>query len=139
TSLLPSVLENAALGIFDSVEARKHATDDDPWAREWLKNNTASFGPYTVERFDPGNEVTLTAHCGYWPGSPTIETITMRNVPDAASRAQLLQSGSADVNLGVPPTEWNALGKSPNIQTVAMGSPSALEIWINTTKEPTSD
>ena len=48
TTLLPSVLENAALGIFDSVEAKKHATPDDPWAREWLKTNTASFGPYTV-------------------------------------------------------------------------------------------
>lgn len=136
TTLLPSVLENAALGIFDSVEAKKHATTDDPWAREWLKANTASYGPYTVEKFDPGNEVTLKAHSGYWPGSPKIETVTMRNVPDAASRAQLLQSGSADLNLGVPPTEWTALGKNANIQTVAMGSPSALEIWLNTTKEP---
>lgn len=139
TTLLPSVLENAALGIFDSVEAKKHATPDDPWAREWLKNNTASFGPYTVEKFDPGNEVTLKAHSGYWSGSPKIQTVTIRNVPDAASRAQLLQSGSADLMLGVPPTEWAALEKNAKIQTVAMGSPSALEIWLNTTKEPTNN
>ena len=30
-------------------------------------------------------------------------------------------------------------GKNANIQTVAMGSPSALEIWLNTTKEPTDN
>ncbi len=138
TLLLP-ILENAALGILDSVEAKKHATADDPWAREWLKTNVASYGPYTVDKFDPGNEVTLKGHTGYWSGAPKIKSVTVRNVPDAAGRAQLLQSGSVDLDMGVPPVEWKALEKNSGIKTVAMESPSALQIWINTTKAPMSN
>lgn len=139
TTLLPAILDNAAVGIYDSVEAKKHATDEDPWARERLKDNVASFGAYTVADLDPGESVTLAANPNYWNGEPAIGTIAVQAVPDAASRAQLLQGGSADLVFGVPPVEWNALQGNDRISTVAMDSPSALEIWFNTQQAPTDN
>lgn len=139
TTLLPAILDNAAIGIYDSTEAKKHATDEDPWAREWLKTNVASYGAYTISSLDPGESVTLAANPNYWSGEPEIGTITVQAVPDAASRTQLLQGGSADLVFGVPPVEWNALQANSDVQTMAMDSPSALEIWFNTQQAPTDD
>ena len=139
SSMLLPILDNAALGILDSTEAKKHATKKDPWASEWLKTNTASFGAYSVSAFKPGEEVTLDGNEDHFDGGPAIDTVTVRNVPEAASRAQLLQTGSADIAMGVPPVEWKALEASDKISTQAMDSPNALQIWVNTTKEPMTD
>jgi peptide/nickel transport system substrate-binding protein len=136
SSLLLPILDNAALGILDSTEAKKHATKDDPWAGEWLKTNTASFGAYSVADFKPGEEVVLDGNEEHFDGAPAIDTVTVRNVPEAASRAQLLQTGSADIAMGVPPVEWKALEANDKMTTQAMDSPNALQIWFNTTKDP---
>jgi peptide/nickel transport system substrate-binding protein len=40
--------------LFDSVEAKKHAAADDPFATKWLANNTASFGPYHLQSVQSG-------------------------------------------------------------------------------------
>jgi peptide/nickel transport system substrate-binding protein len=37
--------------IFNSGLAKKHATDQDPWTQEWLKNNEAGGGAYRVEKW----------------------------------------------------------------------------------------
>ena len=43
--------------IINSGLAKKHATDKDPWAMEWLKNNEAGGGAFRVEKWPPGQEV----------------------------------------------------------------------------------
>ncbi len=43
--------------VFNSGLARKHATDQDPWAQDWLKNNEAGSGAYRVEKYTPGQEL----------------------------------------------------------------------------------
>jgi peptide/nickel transport system substrate-binding protein len=40
--------------IVDATEAKKHATAGDPWAKDWLSKNSATFGPYRVAKFTPG-------------------------------------------------------------------------------------
>src|SRR5262249_14268481 len=47
---------------FDSTEAKKHVTADDPWATKWLATNAAGFGPYALESYTPGTSVVLTAN-----------------------------------------------------------------------------
>ena len=84
------------LVIYDSVEVLSHATDEDPFANEWLNQNTAGFGPYRITDFGPGGEsVTLEAREDYWGEQPALQTVTQRSVPDANTRLQLLLSGDA--------------------------------------------
>ena len=40
--------------IFDSTEAKKHVTSNDPFAQDWLDTNIAGFGPYTLQSNIPG-------------------------------------------------------------------------------------
>ncbi len=92
--LLPS-LGTGWLAIYDSVYLQEnHATDEDPYANEWLNQNTAGFGPYRVLEFGPGgDEMILEARENYWGPQPALKRVIQRSVPDANSRLQLLLSG----------------------------------------------
>ena len=86
-----------ALGILDSVEAQANATEDDPWAAEWLASNSSTFGPYQVESLAPGEEVRLVKNPNYWNADAVdIDRIIMRSIPDAGNRLLLIGSGDAD-------------------------------------------
>ncbi|HEX3953369.1 MAG TPA: ABC transporter substrate-binding protein [Stellaceae bacterium] len=39
--------------VINSGLAKKHATDADPWATDWLKNNEAGGGAYQVDKWTP--------------------------------------------------------------------------------------
>ncbi|HYB44173.1 MAG TPA: ABC transporter substrate-binding protein, partial [Candidatus Methylomirabilis sp.] len=82
-------------GPFDATEAKKHATAADPWAKEWLKNHTAGFGPYRIVRNVPGQEMELTRNPNYQP-RPAVGRILIKIIPDSATRLALLKRGQVD-------------------------------------------
>ena len=84
-------------GIIDSTEAKKHATEDDPWASDWLATNAATFGPYYIEEWSPGNQVVIVANPNYYGEAPSIKKIIYREIPNSANRLAMLQSGDIDV------------------------------------------
>lgn len=92
--LLPS-LGTGWLAIYDSTYLQEnHATDEDPYANEWLNQNVAGFGPYRVLEFGPGgDEMVLEARENYWGAQPALKRVIQRSVPDANSRLQLLLAG----------------------------------------------
>ncbi len=79
--------------IYDSTEAKKHATADDPWAINWMLTNTAGYGAYTVQSVRPGEEAVFVANPNYFRGAPYFGRVIYRAVPSAASRITLLRSG----------------------------------------------
>lgn len=86
-----------AVPIFDTVEVQKHATDEDPWARDWLATHTAGFGPYHVEEYSPGNQVVWVQNPNYWEGDLPVQRIIHREVPDESTRLSLIREGGVDV------------------------------------------
>lgn len=97
----PSPVLIAALSIYvpsiyDSTETQTHATAEDPFAAEWLKQNTAGFGPYHLESITPDEQAVFVANPNYWGEQPFFQRVIYRAVPDAANRAVLLQAGEVD-------------------------------------------
>ena len=96
-SLTLPVLTWYGMGIIDSVEARSHATDEDPWAQEWMATNSASYGAYQVESMIPSEEIRLTKNPNYWNADAVaVENVVMRAVPDPGSRMLLVGAGEVD-------------------------------------------
>jgi len=56
--------------IINSKLAKAHATPDDPWAVNWLKENEAGSGAYIVETFKPGEQVVVKRNEAWNRGSP---------------------------------------------------------------------
>src|SRR5216683_2583698 len=70
------------IGIFNSGLAKQHATDKDPWAMEWLKNNEAGNGAYQIEKWTPGQELVYRRFDEWKSGSlPKIQRVIWRMVP----------------------------------------------------------
>ena len=104
SAVVMSTLAYPLMGIIDSDEAKKHATEDDPWASEWLSSHSASFGAYKLAVLEPGQELRLEYNPNYWGEKPEFTEIVIKSVPDASSRAQLLMSGEVDM-ISEPPIE----------------------------------
>ena len=83
TIVLKLMCMNYYGGPFDSVEAKKHATPADPYAKEWLRNHDAGFGPYHVVKNVPRQELVLDRNPNYQP-RPPIKDVTPRDDPPAS-------------------------------------------------------
>ncbi|WP_374449522.1 ABC transporter substrate-binding protein [Stella sp.] len=104
-------------GPFDSTEAKKRASAADPWAKEWLKTNTAGFGPYHVEKHTPGEELILVRNPHFQP-KPQIARVVIKIVPDSATRLALLKRGSVDYAMRLRQREYNEVAKDGNLKLV---------------------
>jgi ABC-type transport system substrate-binding protein len=92
SSIFLSALTLYTPSIYDSTEAKKHATPDDPWALKWMETNTAGFGAYQVESVRPGEQAVFVANPNYFRGKPFFDRVIYRAVPSGASRVTLLRS-----------------------------------------------
>lgn len=53
-------------------------------------------GPYQVAEWVKDDHITLTAYLGYWGPKPKIQTIILRDIPDASTSMLALQKGDID-------------------------------------------
>jgi peptide/nickel transport system substrate-binding protein len=99
--------------MINSTLAKRHATADDPWAQTWMKENTAGGGAYTVETFRPGEQVVLRRNDNWKNGPegrlPFFRRIIAQTVPEAATRASLLERGDADLSIDLLASDVPAL------------------------------
>lgn len=122
--------------IFDSTEAKKHVTDADPWARDWLGTHTAGFGPYHVETFEPGREVVWVENPNYWEGDLAIDRIIQREVPDESTRLTLLKSGEVDIATFLGPSALEDADASEGVSVLSLQGNLGLMFGLNNAVAP---
>ena len=64
---------------------------------EAYKKAPVGAGPYKLQAYKPGVELTLEAHEGYWRKAPAVKTLVFRTIPDEATRLAALKRGEVDV------------------------------------------
>src|SRR5437773_71950 len=90
--------------IMNSELCKKNATDKDPWAMEWCRNNHASGGAYKVEKWQPSTEVIFVRNDDWKNGPlPKVKRVVQRIIPSAGNRRALLERGDADLSFDLPP------------------------------------
>ncbi|MGE8106676.1 ABC transporter substrate-binding protein [Allorhizobium sp. NPDC080224] len=114
--LLEKLWINSDIGMLDSKAMKEKITADDPWGSRFLASNSASFGPYVVTKYAPGQEVVYQANEKYYRGAPKLKRIIFREMPTAANRVAALQGGAVDVAEYLSPRELAQLEKVPGIQ-----------------------
>lgn len=115
--------------IYNSTVAKQHATADDPWAAEWLKENTAGSGAYTVESFTPGQQIAY-ARFDDWKGGelPFFKRVVHQLVPTASSRVVALERGDTDIALAIPPQEMASLEEKEGVKVVSVPMRNAFQL-----------
>lgn len=114
--------------IFNSKAAMKHATPEDPWAREYTKNTPLGGGAYMLERWDPGQQ-TIYQRFDNWKSGPLpkMKRVVIREVPSAANRRALFERGDADISLDLPAKDFKELAADQRFKVA--GVPIENGIW----------
>jgi peptide/nickel transport system substrate-binding protein len=124
--------------VINSRLARRHATEKDPWAMEWLKNNEAGSGAYTVDSYTPGVEVVYRRFENWASGpKPAIRTVIERTVPSASTRRAMLERGDVDMSFDLSPKD--AADMAQNAKIKVQGQPIENCMWfvdMNVTRPP---
>ncbi|MFN4155788.1 MAG: ABC transporter substrate-binding protein [Paracoccaceae bacterium] len=99
--------------MINSKVAKEHATEEDPWALEWLKTNHAGSGAYKVEAFRPGEQVVLVRNESWSGGGEDkalgFERVIIQTVPEPATRANLVERGDADLAVDLQASDLTSL------------------------------
>jgi peptide/nickel transport system substrate-binding protein len=121
-------------------EARKHATEDDPWALEWMKRNAPSIGPYMLESWEPGVQQVLVRNPNYYGPAPDIGRIIYRQVPESANRVALLISGDAQIGRDLTQDELDALEQADGVRAECIAANQFVYVALNFAEgKPTAD
>jgi peptide/nickel transport system substrate-binding protein len=127
--------------MINSKVAKQHATADDPWAIEWLKNNTAASGAYMVESYKPGESVILRRN-EKWKHSadgslPMFKRIILQTVPEPATRANLIEKGDADLSIDLAASDIPVMEKAAKVKVVSVPQTNGFtHITMNTQMAP---
>jgi peptide/nickel transport system substrate-binding protein len=117
---------------YDSKEMKKHATEADPWAHDYVNTQSdLAFGPYCLERWVKDDEFVLTANPNYYRGKPAIDRIVIKKVPQSSNRTLALRGGSAQLTQRLTAREFNSLRKAPGVKVAGIYGNEVLLLSLN--------
>ncbi len=124
--------------IINSKVAKSHATAEDPWATEWLKNNAAGGGPFKLEAHTPGQSVTYSRFDEWKNGTlPGFRRVLWQVVPAAQSRRSSLERGDADIVQDLPPQDAVSMSQAGAVKVVGVPMAGAFQfIGMNNAMAP---
>ncbi|MER5171065.1 ABC transporter substrate-binding protein [Thioclava kandeliae] len=134
--LLMKLQVNLYNNILDSTKCKEMATADDPWARDFLANESAGFGPYKLAQLVRGQQAMLVGREDYWGGAPAITQVVYKEVPTSATRASLVQGGAVDIALVLQPLEIEQLQKATGVSVASIKASPMFWAELNTKFEP---
>ncbi|MDQ2699797.1 MAG: ABC transporter substrate-binding protein [Actinomycetota bacterium] len=126
-------LAQTGMSPIDRKELEKHGGMT-PEGDEWIATNPIGTGAYTLEKYEPDNEVVMAARDDYWQGEPKNTKVNLRIVSDVTTMKTLIQSGQVDMAAGVPLKDVDTLGEGRQV----FSDPSQFYVWLgmNNKKPP---
>ncbi|WP_315834409.1 ABC transporter substrate-binding protein [Bradyrhizobium prioriisuperbiae] len=129
--------------IINSKLARQHATAEDPWAQDWMKTNTAGSGAYTVEAFKPGEQIVLRRNENWTGGRdgklPFFKRVIEQTIPEAATRANLIEKGDADIAIDLQASDVVSLQSGGKLRVDSTPQSNGFTMIVFNTQMPPFD
>ena len=82
---------------------------------EAFKKAPVGAGPYKFVSFKPGLELVLDAFDGYWRKAPAVKRLTLRVIPDEATRLAALKGGEIDIAYSIRGELAQELQRTPGL------------------------
>lgn len=96
-------------------------------------------GPYTFVEWEEGDHTTMKRNEDYWGEKPGVDTVTIKEVPEAGSRTAMLQTGEADFIYPTSSDQIEAIKTNDDINVMAADSNIMRYVTLNTNIEALSD
>lgn len=140
-ALTETILTFQVFGVISQATAEAHATTDDPWAEAYFRENANASGPYILDESSEDGEYTFLPNPNYWRGEDFFQNsgVIFDVVESADERTAMVQSGEADVALGIPFNELRDLQADPNLAVHAIPSGRIYHLGMNVNVAPFDD
>jgi peptide/nickel transport system substrate-binding protein len=129
------VLTEVNLAIVNVNEINQHGASSEEQMK-WVAANTTGAGPYYVDSYEAGNQLTLKVNPNYWGGAPYYDTVIYKVIPDAESRLLLLKSGDVDMVYEIPLKDYASLKENPDVSAYAIPTLGTLFYWTGSQLDP---
>lgn len=110
--LLIHALTQPNLSIVDVAVVEENGGND------WLANNAAASGPYTLSSYQPGVKAVYTANPNYYGNAPIESEVVLNFISDPSALLLQARNGGADVTLGLPKQMVDQVKGDLNVVTV---------------------
>lgn len=89
--------------VINSKVAIANATEDDPWAMEYLHKTPAGSGAYKIAKWASGEQVVYERNDN-WVGGPipAYKRVVLREVPSPSTRRALIERGDVQLSFNIP-------------------------------------
>jgi ABC-type transport system substrate-binding protein len=131
-SQLLNSLAHGSCSIVSPAAVEKHGD-------KGIVQNPVGAGPYRLEAFTPGQEVTLQAFDGYWGGKPATSRLVFKYMLEAATRIAALRTGAVDIIDSVPVQLVAGLRREASLEVLVRPSLRPMGLAINLSRPPYDD
>ncbi len=88
-------------------------------------------GPYKFVEWRRDDHITLEAFPDYWGGTPPLEKVIFRPMPEGMARVAALISGEVDLVIGLPLDALEMVENDPNLKVARIDALRVFGIWLN--------
>jgi peptide/nickel transport system substrate-binding protein len=114
-----------------------------PTAMEKYKDqiglNPVGTGPFKFEKWVKDDQIILTRNEEYWGGTPKLEKIILKAIPEPSARLMALQSGTVDIADDLDPDSITLVKQDPNLAVIESPSVNVGYLALNTEKPALKD
>jgi peptide/nickel transport system substrate-binding protein len=101
---------------------------------EGFKKAPVGAGPYKFVSFNPGLEMVLEAHEGYWRKTPSVRRFVWRVVPDESTRLAMLKRGEVDIAYSLRGPLAEEVRRTAGLKLAP--TLTSATFWVDFTSEP---
>lgn len=109
------------------------------FGEDGFAQNPVGAGPYKLESFDAGQNLTVAAFENYWGDAPGASKIIFTYIAEPATRINALITAAVDVIDSVPVHLVGQLTSNPDVTVVSKPGLRPMGLALNMTREPLKD
>lgn len=125
--------------VINSKLALENASDEDPWATEYLHTTPAGSGAFKVARWVPGEQLVYERNDDWASGPlPAYKRVIIREVPSAATRRALIERGDVQLSFNIPNKDATELAEKLSVYSTPIAN-AIYVVGLNYEFEPFKD
>jgi peptide/nickel transport system substrate-binding protein len=96
----------------------------------------AGTGPFQFKEWVSGDHVTVVKNENYWAGTPKLDSVTFKVVPEMSTAVSMLETGEADMLTRIPPEHLDRLKNNSDIAVTEIGGTYITYLGFNVSVKP---
>lgn len=106
---------------------------------DYVAVNPSGTGPFRLaspDNWTRDSQMTLEANPDYWGGSPKVQQLIIKVVPEGSNRLQQVEAGELDIAWALTPEDVERARTNPDLVVVEDAGLNTNAVELNVTKEP---